>query len=137
MSTEWGFVYIIENHYMPNLYKIGYTTRPPQARIEELSRATGVPCEFAVFMYGETPTASAAERELHRLLAEHRVNPEREFFRLDVDALLSAVDFLNEECWNCSYGDSHSQLMYFIKTSKEEADSAILAVKSDQGSETE
>ncbi len=38
-----GYIYILKNYYIPNVYKVGYTTRDATERAKEISRATGVP----------------------------------------------------------------------------------------------
>ena len=43
-----GWVYILTNPAMPNMVKIGFTTRSLEARADELTAATGVPLPFVV-----------------------------------------------------------------------------------------
>ena len=43
-----GYVYILSNPWMPNLIKIGFTTRDIQERLAELNSATGVPEPFII-----------------------------------------------------------------------------------------
>jgi T5orf172 domain len=42
-----GYLYILSNSAMPNLFKIGFTTRTIKERIQELP-STGVPGVFEV-----------------------------------------------------------------------------------------
>jgi len=96
MSNEsFGFVYILANNYMPDVYKVGMTTRSPQARAAELSSATGVPEAFDVVYYAEVKNPALEERRVHARLAEYRVNEGREFFIASLDVIVDAIR--NEE----------------------------------------
>src|SRR5262249_27535580 len=48
VMAEPGFVYALLNPSMPDLVKVGRTTRDPKGRADELSHATGVPTPFLV-----------------------------------------------------------------------------------------
>lgn len=76
----YGFVYILANEAMPNIYKVGFTEKSPTARAVELSRSTGVPLPFELVCYGEFEDCQAAEKEIHEEYAHKRVNHSREFF---------------------------------------------------------
>ena len=39
----YGFIYVLSNMHMPDIYKVGMTTKAPHARAAELSATTGVP----------------------------------------------------------------------------------------------
>ena len=76
-----GFVYLLGNKSMPNLYKIGCTERSPSRRARELSGATGVPTQFDVICYWEGENFQKYERELHEVFDGSRINDSREFFQ--------------------------------------------------------
>ncbi len=78
--SNFGFVYILTNKYMPDVCKIGYSDRSPHTRAEELSKSTGVPCDFDVLCYIEVNDAHAVEQRIHRWLANYRISSNREFF---------------------------------------------------------
>ncbi|MDE0084419.1 MAG: GIY-YIG nuclease family protein [Candidatus Poribacteria bacterium] len=83
-----GCVFILKNRAMPDLIKIGYTMETAQKRADELSRSTGVPMPFEVavnFVQLELEQCKKLEKEMHRELAEFRVNPRREFFKYPAD----------------------------------------------------
>jgi len=86
--SSWGFVYCMSNDSMPGLFKIGYTTKTPQTRADELSAASGVPEPFEVLFYVETRKPVLVEAMVHEALYEYRSNPNREFFRV-CDELIS------------------------------------------------
>lgn len=86
-----GFVYLLGNQSMPDVYKIGCTERSPSRRAAELSAATGVPMQFDVICYWEGENFQQYERVLHEGYAECRVNDCREFFRTSL-----LYEFVNE-----------------------------------------
>lgn len=78
--AKYGFVYLLGNIYMHDLYKIGCTERSPAQRAEEISKATGVPHPYDVICYWEGERFQEYERVLHEAFNECRVNDNREFF---------------------------------------------------------
>ena len=83
-----GCVYILKNPAMPDLIKIGYTMETAQKRAEHLSQSTAVPMPFEVvtdFAQLELKHCKKLEKEIHKELAEFRVNPRREFFKYPAD----------------------------------------------------
>lgn len=91
---SYGFVYVLGNPAMPGIYKIGFTDRAPSSRCEELSKSTAVPMPFELLFAAEVMDAETAERELHADFSEFRVNPSREFFRLEHKQLIDIRDTL-------------------------------------------
>ncbi|GAB3933455.1 hypothetical protein GCM10027614_04380 [Micromonospora vulcania] len=69
-----GVIYILANQYMPGLLKIGQTTRDPETRVREISRATGVPADFEIIYDEIVSDVDAAEAMIHTQLAASRVN---------------------------------------------------------------
>ena len=88
-------VYVLTNPAMPDLVKIGRTTREnPQVRMNELY-TTGVPLPFecAIAKQIEEGRGDQLERALHIAFSPDRVNPSREFFTIPIErvkALLHA-----------------------------------------------
>lgn len=89
--SQFGFVYILQNEYMPGLIKIGCTERSPQQRAEELSKHTGVPAPFKVLCFAEFDSFQQVEHQMHEWCKNYRVNNGREFFK---DCLTWAVQLL-------------------------------------------
>lgn len=85
-----GFIYILSNECMPGVYKIGMTKNEPESRAKEISATTGVPTSFKVHAAFHSKNPRADEKMIHEALAASRVSDNREFFRLDEDALYSA-----------------------------------------------
>ena len=75
-----GWVYILSNPAMPGLFKVGYTDRDPFSRAKEISQATGVPFDFIVEYQIYVSHPYELEQKTHKLLHNHRVNNNREFF---------------------------------------------------------
>lgn len=80
-------VYVLSNEAMPGLLKIGRTGQTsPLRRMGELY-TTGVPlpfeCELAMAV--DDDQALQVETALHRAFDPYRVNPKREFFRMNLE----------------------------------------------------
>lgn len=80
-----GFVYILTNEYMPDVYKVGCTERSPHERAAELSKPTGVPHPFRVLCYIEADDFQSIEREVHQRLSAFRISNNREFFHCGIE----------------------------------------------------
>ena len=78
-----GYIYIFSNPSMPDLVKIGITATSPAQRMVEL-HTTGVPKPFELEFAAEVADCHACEGAAHRVLDEHRVSTNREFFRVSV-----------------------------------------------------
>lgn len=95
-NTRAGFVYIISNigSFGEQVFKIGMTRRlEPMDRISELSSAS-VPFPFDVHALIFSDDAPALEAILHQHFDAqrvNRVNPRKEFFRVDLDEIKKVV----------------------------------------------
>ena len=85
------FVYVLTNEAMPGLIKIGLTTDSVEARLTNLSAHTGVPLPFECYFAAVVKDGARIEKTLHQLFAESRINPKREFFRLDPEKVVLAI----------------------------------------------
>ena len=94
--TKQGHVYIISNigSFGENIFKVGMTRRlEPMDRVKELGDAS-VPFEFDVHAMISCDDAPALEIALHKELKEmqlNKINPRKEFFKVDIDTIISAV----------------------------------------------
>lgn len=86
-----NIVYVLTNEAMPGLVKIGLTTDSVENRAAQLSAHSGVPLPFECYFAAEVGDASKIENILHQLFSEYRVNPRREFFRLDAEKVVLAL----------------------------------------------
>ena len=96
-QTKHGTVYVISNvgSFGENVYKVGMTRRlDPIDRVKELGDAS-VPFPFDVHAFIESDDAPALETDLHHALAMaqvNKVNPRKEFFRVDISLIKKIVD---------------------------------------------
>lgn len=107
-QTKSGHVYIISNvgSFGEHVYKIGMTRRlEPLDRVRELGDAS-VPFEFDVHAMLFSNDAPALERDLHRQFLNNqvnKVNPRKEFFRVDLTQIRSEIERLGIETkWTIS-----------------------------------
>lgn len=84
-------VYVLTNEYMPDIIKIGQTTDSVEARLKQLNSCSGVPFPFECFFAAEVDSCSDTERKLHQLFSKFRINPRREFFRVDPERVAVAI----------------------------------------------
>lgn len=78
---------------MPDLVKVGYTTRDPSARAGELSSVTGIPTPFLVVFKRHLSDCEAAESYVHVKLEGmgFRVSMQREFFRAPISDIIEIL----------------------------------------------
>jgi len=90
---ELGYLYVLANSAMPNLVKVGKTTRSPSERAEELSKATSLPIPFIVVYEQLFEDCGIAESFVHVYLQEkgYRVADNREFFNAPVSVVVKAI----------------------------------------------
>jgi len=77
---------------MPGLLKIGLTKHTPQKRAKELY-STGVPVQFDLEKSWRVPRdeLKRAERDIHEILSDYRINDKREFFLVERELALRSV----------------------------------------------
>jgi len=87
-----GYIYVQRSPaHGIDIYKVGLTERSVEVRAAELSSATGVPLPFVVLARYEVGDCKVVEREVHKALAEYRVNENREFFHVDIGYICSVI----------------------------------------------
>ncbi|MDQ2139859.1 GIY-YIG nuclease family protein [Alcaligenaceae bacterium B3P038] len=88
-----GYLYILINPSIPNLAKVGKTTRDPKDRVIELSRATGVPTPFILAYQQPVDDCNSAERWVHQELEERgaRNASNREFFTAPLHEIVNLL----------------------------------------------
>jgi len=97
MSEEIGYVYVLKNECMPGLIKIGITDNI-QERMRVLNN-TSVPVQFESVYTCVVRKADMRKIEsaLHKAFAPDRVNPKREFFRMDADRVIPILSMFQLE----------------------------------------
>ena len=83
-----GWVYVITNKAMPNLVKIGYSTKDPALRARELA-GTGTPHPFQVVFDVLVENPRNVEQSAHALLVGRREG--KEWFRCSEADAIAAV----------------------------------------------
>ena len=101
-----GWLYVITSPSLPGLTKIGCTRRlNPSIRIKELS-SSSLPEPFHAHCFVFSDDCFELENNIHKYFDKERVNPDREFFRIEpkevIDVLKEifnvGVHFVNEDC---------------------------------------
>jgi T5orf172 domain len=90
MPNEHCIVYILTNEAMPGLCKIGMTTGSVESRIAQLS-TSGVPLPFECHYAAELKDCAKLEKILHQLFSDYRINPKREFFKIEPEKVVIAI----------------------------------------------
>ena len=84
-------VYVLTNEAMPGLVKVGLTGDKVESRITQLNAVPGVPLPFECYYAAEVDDMKRVESLLHQLFSEHRINPKREFFKIDPEKVVIAL----------------------------------------------
>jgi T5orf172 domain len=87
-------VYVLTNPAMPGLVKIGKTTQlEVEDRMKQLY-GTGVPIPFDCAFACQVKDTSEVEKALHFAFGVHRVNPNREFFKIEAERVIAILKLL-------------------------------------------
>ena len=92
----------MSNRSMPELYKIGKTTLDPRTRLDranssgdEFAPPLPYKLEFAKFV----DDVGGKEKTIHKSLAPERVNPNREFFKRNLEQIRAIFELIEGEWW--------------------------------------
>jgi len=87
-----GYVYVLSNEAMPGLVKIGRSKHGGHSRGASMYKGdTGVPLPFQLVFECMFDNCIEAESMIHDECCDYRVNPNREFFRMDANQAIVAV----------------------------------------------
>ena len=90
-------VYVLTNPAMLGLVKIGKTTQlEVEDRMKQLF-STGVPVPFDCAFACQVKDAAEVERALHFAFGDHRINPNREFFKIEAERVIAVLKLLKVE----------------------------------------
>lgn len=105
--SDKGYLYVLINPSIPNLVKIGKTTRTPEARALEISQGTGVPTPFIVAYKTLVNDCSKGERFVHNYFETtgHRINSNREFFDISTTEAIEVIMKYKESEQECLSGN--------------------------------
>ena len=101
-----GWLYVISSPSLPGLVKLGATRRlNPTIRVKELS-SSSLPEPFKAHCFVFSDDCFELENNIHKYFDKERVNPDREFFRIEpkesIDVLRNEfhvdVHFVDEDC---------------------------------------
>jgi len=90
-------VYVLTNPAMPGIVKIGKTT---QLEVEERMKqlyGTGVPVPFDCAFACQVKDATEVEKALHFAFGAGRINPNREFFKIEPERVIAVLKLLKVE----------------------------------------
>lgn len=90
MNSEEQIVYVLINEAMPGYTKIGLTSNLEQ-RIRSLDN-TSTPLPFECVYAAVVNDARFVEGRLHDAFGDHRVRSNREFFEIDPERVVSALE---------------------------------------------
>ena len=91
-----GVVYLLTNPAMPDLVKIGKTSNAAEVRMDSLY-TTGVPVPFECAKAVEVEDIHKVEKALHIAFGPQRINPKREFFKIDEIQAISLLELLGSK----------------------------------------
>lgn len=94
-----GTVYILRNEAMPGIYKIGVTSQDDlNKRINELYQGqTSVPLPFECEFACKVKNYKKVEKHIHDAFRDYRINPNREFFNVNPERVISILQLLKIE----------------------------------------
>lgn len=101
-----GWLYVITSPSLPGLVKLGATRRlNPTIRVKELS-SSSLPEPYHAHCFVFSDDCFELENNIHKYFDKERVNPDREFFRIEpkeaIDVLRNEfhvdVHFVDEDC---------------------------------------
>ncbi|MCQ8104561.1 GIY-YIG nuclease family protein [Methylomonas sp. SURF-2] len=93
-ENESQIVYVLTNPAMPGLVKIGKTTQVEvESRMKQLY-GTGVPVPFDCTFACQVKNATEVEEALHLAFGMHRINPNREFFKIEAERVIAILKLL-------------------------------------------
>ena len=91
-ASNSGWIYVLSTRDIPDLLKIGMTTRDVGQRAREINGATGVVVPFGVRRCWRVRNPREAERAVHRRLIHYRVRDDREFFGIAFKVAAEYID---------------------------------------------
>ena len=128
MTNNRGYIYVLANSAMPDLVKVGKTTRTPAERAAELSKVTGVPTPFIVVYEQLVDDCTAAEEFVHTMLQQkgYRESDNREFFRAPVSEVIQIIIKMPAQFSSNSDVEDDEDAEFFSSESDDELDEFVL-----------
>lgn len=92
--SDYQIVYALTNPAMPGLVKIGKTTQAEVVSRMSQLYSTGVPVPFECIYAVQVDNCSIVESSLHVAFGPYRINPNREFFKIEPEQVISILKLL-------------------------------------------
>lgn len=93
-----GEVYVLRSAlHKKNVYKIGFTTKDAHERARQLGATSGQPDTFNVVQSWKVKMPRQIEQQVHHILAEYRINQNREFFEVKYEKIRATIDSVISE----------------------------------------
>lgn len=90
-SLNKGFIYLLRNpSHDIDILKIGLTTKTVEERANQLS-GTSSPDKFLIIHRWAVSDCVLAEKRIHEALDKYRINPKREFFKVDLEVVMTTI----------------------------------------------
>ena len=94
MNKSFQIIYVLTNPAMPGLVKIGKTTQQEvDGRMRQLY-GTGVPVPFDCVFACQVKDAHEVEKVMHYAFGNTRINPNREFFKIEAERVIAVLKLL-------------------------------------------
>tara|TARA_B100001093_G_C26740669_1_gene976509 strand:+ start:460 stop:1077 length:618 start_codon:yes stop_codon:yes gene_type:complete len=87
-------VYALSNPAMPGLIKIGKTTQEDVSNRMSQLYSTGVPVPFECIYAVQVDDCTKVEKALHIAFGPYRINPNREFFKIEDEQAIAILKLL-------------------------------------------
>jgi hypothetical protein len=95
LSFNEGYIYVLENHGIPGVLKIGYTDRSVQDRVREINSSAGVITPWYSVSHFHCKSPKHIETLVHQSLNNHRVN--KEGFNVSLKQAKKVIENVIEE----------------------------------------
>lgn len=99
-----GYIYCFVNSSMPDICKVGLTTRTPVDRLKEANSSDTYkpPTPYTVAFAKYVDNVKDKEKSIHDILSSlnFRINSNREFFRVKTEFVKSLFDLMEGEYWS-------------------------------------
>tara|TARA_R110001583_G_scaffold190362_2_gene354547 strand:+ start:893 stop:2548 length:1656 start_codon:yes stop_codon:yes gene_type:complete len=90
-----GYIYVVRTPTMANnIFKIGLTRNDVELRVKQLSN-TSIPDKFYKVQEWNVADCVEAEKQIHEILDDYRIDQRREFFEIDFS---KAVETISKVC---------------------------------------
>ncbi|MCK9621039.1 MAG: GIY-YIG nuclease family protein [Methylobacter sp.] len=111
-----GYIYILTNPSLKkNCVKVGLSRVGVKNRAFNLSKSSSIPLDFEVKYESPVRDVLTAERRIHLLLDQYRMNPSKEFFSLSLREAINVckyvVNYEKEDASICSHIELHNTLL--------------------------